>query len=364
VYDAVRDRMVVYGGRDENGVFSSDVWALSLADGSWSRLSPAGRSPLARAEHTAIYDPESDRMIVFGGAVRDWQWPVGDTWVLDFGATAMPRILCGWDGPLKPDRRASFTAFVQNRMGAPRVYAYLLQTDGTTYARSATLGAGQIDTLSWTIPVPDSVEGSITATFEARCGDVPLPSRPVTLSLGVPALVPDLAVSSKGGQVRLTWHLGPLAPHHAIVYRRIVGADWSRVAEIDASGDTMAYADPSPPSSIRIAYRLGFAVADHEIYRGEVELIVPGTPGPELRVWPNPAPGALSVAFTNATDVETALELFDVTGRHVLGGSMGALKAGPYVLKLSGTATLDGGVYFLRLTRGESTTTQRVCLVR
>jgi hypothetical protein len=99
VYDAVRDRMVVYGGRDENGELSSDVWALSLADGSWSQLIPAGRTPLPRAEHTAIYDPEADRMIVFGGATRDWRWPVGDTWVLDFGATAMPDIRLGYDRP-------------------------------------------------------------------------------------------------------------------------------------------------------------------------------------------------------------------------------------------------------------------------
>jgi len=248
-------------------------------------------------------------------------------------------------------------------MGAAQDYTSLLRVGNTTYVHSTRLGVATTDTVSWAIPVPDSIDGEITATFDVRSG-VPLPPHVVTSTLSVPSFVRDIIGSSESGQVHLTWHLGPAAPTHATVYRRIVGADWVRIGEVDASAGSMTFADPSPPMAIPIAYRLGFVTGDHEIYRGEVQLVVPGASAPELLVWPNPAPAALSVAFTNATSAATALELFDVTGRHVLGGSMGTLKAGPYVLKLAETAKLDGGVYFLRLTRGESTTTQRVCLVR
>ncbi|HZM27053.1 MAG TPA: kelch repeat-containing protein, partial [Gemmatimonadales bacterium] len=67
IYDPVRDRMVVFGGSDPH--LRNDVWALSLAGSpAWSELIPAGIPPAARDEHTAIYDPVRDRMVVFGGS--------------------------------------------------------------------------------------------------------------------------------------------------------------------------------------------------------------------------------------------------------------------------------------------------------
>lgn len=54
IYDAARDRMVVFGGHDETGSYSNDVWAFSLADGSWTRLAPSGPVPAPRASHAAI----------------------------------------------------------------------------------------------------------------------------------------------------------------------------------------------------------------------------------------------------------------------------------------------------------------------
>ena len=66
IYDPVRDRMVVFGGYD--GTLRNDVWALSLSGSpAWSALAPAGSPPSARYGHTAIYDPVRDRMVVFGG---------------------------------------------------------------------------------------------------------------------------------------------------------------------------------------------------------------------------------------------------------------------------------------------------------
>src|SRR5207247_9698816 len=66
IYDPVRDRMVVVGGN--TGTNNNDVWALSLAGSpAWTYTTLSRASPPARFAHTAIYDPVRDRMVVFGG---------------------------------------------------------------------------------------------------------------------------------------------------------------------------------------------------------------------------------------------------------------------------------------------------------
>jgi len=65
IYDPVRDRVVLFGGTD--GTYRNDVWELSLeASPAWTELTPTGTPPSARSEHTAIYDPVQDRMVVYG----------------------------------------------------------------------------------------------------------------------------------------------------------------------------------------------------------------------------------------------------------------------------------------------------------
>jgi hypothetical protein len=74
IYDPLRDRMLIFGGGiapnsfDGTGVPTNELWQLTLAGTpTWSQLTPAGSTPAARAGHVAIYDPLRDRMIVVGG---------------------------------------------------------------------------------------------------------------------------------------------------------------------------------------------------------------------------------------------------------------------------------------------------------
>jgi galactose oxidase-like protein len=56
----------------------------ATAQQTWTQLSPSGGPPPIRESHTAVFDPGSNRMIVFGGTEANG--PVGtllnDVWVL------------------------------------------------------------------------------------------------------------------------------------------------------------------------------------------------------------------------------------------------------------------------------------------
>jgi hypothetical protein len=106
VYDPTHNRMIVFGGSEANGAVSNDVWVLSNANGSggapsWSQVSPAGALPTARAAHTGVYDPASNRMTIFGG--QDASSSIlSDVWVLS-GANGRSRTP-SWQqlGPFTP----------------------------------------------------------------------------------------------------------------------------------------------------------------------------------------------------------------------------------------------------------------------
>jgi hypothetical protein len=85
VYDPGTNHMIVFGGNDCFSGDFSDVWILSNANGiggtpAWSQLFPSGGSPGARQAHTAIYDSASNSMIVFGGSATSSAQ--NDTWIL------------------------------------------------------------------------------------------------------------------------------------------------------------------------------------------------------------------------------------------------------------------------------------------
>jgi hypothetical protein len=82
VYDATRDRMVVFAGVGPFGI-NYDTWELALADGgTWTPLSRAGTQPNLMYQQSAIYDPIRDRMVVFGGDGDNFA--TNELWTLDW----------------------------------------------------------------------------------------------------------------------------------------------------------------------------------------------------------------------------------------------------------------------------------------
>ena len=83
VYDANNNRLIVFGGGQN---LLNDVWVLSNANGNggtpvWTQLAPTGTLPPSRSGHGAVYDPATNRMVVFGGNTSG-DGDLNDTWVL------------------------------------------------------------------------------------------------------------------------------------------------------------------------------------------------------------------------------------------------------------------------------------------
>jgi hypothetical protein len=118
IYDPVRRRMIVFGGGAGIGSFLNEVWSLSLpSDGpiAWAKLTPSGTPPSARSDHTAIYDPVGDRMLVFGGF--NGSSYLNDVWALSLSGTPVWTQLAPSGTP--PSALAGHTAIydqANNRM--------------------------------------------------------------------------------------------------------------------------------------------------------------------------------------------------------------------------------------------------------
>lgn len=67
-YDPLRDRVLVVGGRRVGDApLTIDVWALTLDPPAWTQLQTAGTAPAPRQSHSLIYDAGRDRLVLFGG---------------------------------------------------------------------------------------------------------------------------------------------------------------------------------------------------------------------------------------------------------------------------------------------------------
>ncbi|TMQ69728.1 MAG: hypothetical protein E6K80_10800 [Candidatus Eisenbacteria bacterium] len=105
IYDPDANRMIVYGGFPAY----SELWSLSLgATPTWTQFSLSG-PPTGRSDHSAIYDPRRKRMVVFGGTYFDGtsDRPLNDVWALSLTSLAWSNLTPAGLAPLP---RAAHTA--------------------------------------------------------------------------------------------------------------------------------------------------------------------------------------------------------------------------------------------------------------
>jgi len=363
VYDAVRDRMLVYGGRTANGV-NDLLWAMDCRLELWTQIAPAGAAPTPRANHVAVYDPVRDRMIVHGGAVAVSTWPSRDTWLLDFGGTARPAVSVEWTPPPWPGAAGHLRIVTTPHTAAP--IPFVVQAgfgSGMSYAWLRTLATGHRDTVDAAIALPDSVEGDVPA-FVRLSSALPLPDDTLHFFAHVPQVVVEAHAERDGSALSLTWDLGDAAVVPVAVYRRIGGGEWALLGSPVGSGKRWGFVDADPPAGLDVTYGLGVRADGTELVRGAVTVAARGDLGMAVRVWPSPARGAVSVAFTLASPQPVQVEVFDLAGRVRLRLPGGLLAPGTHLLRLDDTVRLDAGLYFVRLQRGMDVVTRRLCVVK
>ena len=100
VYDAPRDRVIVFGGLDAMG-FRNDVFFLDGAltgSPSWSVMTTTTTAPTPRMQHTSVIDPNSGAMVMYGGSGSAGL--MDDVWTLELtGTTGVWRQPAFGSGP-------------------------------------------------------------------------------------------------------------------------------------------------------------------------------------------------------------------------------------------------------------------------
>ena len=365
IYDPVRDRMVVLGGAG-SPFYSADAWALSLAGApTWTRLAPAGAPAGPLFDHSTIYDPVRDRAVVFGG------FYTGDeTWSLEWNQPLRPSVAC----PDTVRGTGSVTGRYLLTNPAPSDRAIGWELTSTRGWPQFPLRGIEVVAGSTTkpfvvqVPIPDSAAAgggvlAFSASFaggegyDADCSQSVLdPATSVLASL--------LSASARAGSIDLAWFV--TTPEPLFIQRRTAATPWSRIAEVHADGQgRIAFTDRGVQAGDRYGYRLEWNSPAGEAFAGEVWVDVPLAPQWSLAgVRPNPAAGAMTVAFALPRDGKVMLELFDMRGRRLGPRQVVALAAGSHVLPVPLAGRIAPGIYTVRLTFETRTLAARAIVVR
>lgn len=66
VLDTTKNRVLLFGGADLNSLASADVWTFNLQNDSWSQLTANNTPPSQRMNHGSAYDSSSKILYIFG----------------------------------------------------------------------------------------------------------------------------------------------------------------------------------------------------------------------------------------------------------------------------------------------------------
>lgn len=85
VHDPVTNKLIVFGGFNCSSTYYNDVWVLSGANAVgttpvWTHLSPRGSLPSARESASAVYNSATNTLTIYGGDAGGA--PFGDIWIL------------------------------------------------------------------------------------------------------------------------------------------------------------------------------------------------------------------------------------------------------------------------------------------
>lgn len=165
-YDSRRQRLLLFGG-NANGPVVSDLWALNLADAppTWTDLTPNhGPLPPGREYASAVYDAVRDRVIVFGGWSPS-QLDMSDTWSMSFSDQL------GWQeaAGVHPTPRYAHAAVVDTRRDRMLVFGGGNQSERANFSDAWSYSLADSGTWS-ALPTenpPPSGRGSVAAAYDS-----------------------------------------------------------------------------------------------------------------------------------------------------------------------------------------------------
>ncbi len=349
IYDPLRQRMVVFGGR--NGSDLNDAWELSLGMGSetWTPLGPLGSPPSPRSGVASIYDPNGDRMIVFGGSSM-----TNDLHALNLGGSTSWTPLSA--SGTAPDARQGASAVYD-----PQGHRMLVFGGAGTLADQNDLwqlslsGAPAWSNVGVSAPLPaarhdafavlDTV--SHTLTIFGGADGAGLRSDMWSLDLAGPSQWVDSAPLGVAGPGARSGAMGPAA---SIAGRSYLfgGADSSATAIGLWSLPSARICVPSTTVA------------------GVAPPVVAG--GSRFSLAPNPFRGATNIAFSLAERAPVVVGVFDVAGRKVRKMDLGMLGPGPAIIHWDGKdddgVSLHAGFYFVRARIGTQSVVRRAVMLR
>jgi hypothetical protein len=300
-YDPMRQSMWVVGGEVAENVGVMDVWRLSLDTDpmQWTQLTVSGTPPSQRWGHSIVYESAHDRLLLFGGyGPTTWN---DDVWALNLAGTPTWKLLAPSGGP-----------------PPARVWA----------------GVVLDPTRDWLIVDGGNASGIFRDTWALEF-DQP-----------TPALATWIESEEIPGGIRLQWYapVGTLAE----IERRTENTSWESLGWESADGtNRVIHDDLAVTAGARYEYRLmiaGMPYGDSWVALAAAGLALHGFPS-------NPAGSRPSIAFRLADAEPARLEVLDLRGRIVYRSDVGSLGAGDHTVKLDGTR-LAAGVYFIQLEQG------------
>lgn len=113
VYDSESDKVILFGGNiwdTDLGdlVFYCETWAYDSGTNTWTNMTPID-SPEPRIYHAMVYDAQSDKVILFGGAYQDsldQDHFFNDTWTYDYNTNTWMNVTTS----VSPPRSAAMMA--------------------------------------------------------------------------------------------------------------------------------------------------------------------------------------------------------------------------------------------------------------
>ena len=175
-----------------------------------------------------------------------------------------------------------------------------------------------------------------------------------------------VSADAQSDQVSLLWQGAVAASVEAAVERRTMSSGWERIGTPILEGqDRLRYEDRDIVPGSRYGYRLTYRQGAVTELTDESWVDVPTASRLALEgLRPNPAVGPLAVSFALPSAAPASLEVLDVSGRRRMQRDVGALGAGTHVVRFDEGATLEPGVYWIRLRQDDRTLIARGAVVR